>query len=391
MDDVLEDDGLRLVDVLLEEALATAAAATVRPRRRWLAAAVALFGTLVVFGVGWFARVARDAATAPTQPPQEPGHVRPAPPSLPANAVRLRVLDREDEPVHAFVLGLRQVLPGQALSFAGVPSFPDRAVAARDLDGDALVIQGLPDGEFVLQVTADRDARARSAPLRVGAGQAPAEVTVRLWAGGELHGQVRDAAGNPVAGAVVATGPDTDFDFRSDAYAMIRPMLPDVVTVAQTRTDADGRYALPRLATGRYQLCIEHPDHCAGIVRALVVADEQPLDVPPVALDRGAVVEGIVAGAGAQPGAVKVTIMRPVPAGATAPAAPFPFAMTVAADAQGRYRFDRRLAPGSYEICAYRAAEGNALLQAAAIRQGARPLVVAPGQDRIEQGLELPR
>ncbi|MBK8096178.1 MAG: carboxypeptidase regulatory-like domain-containing protein [Planctomycetes bacterium] len=390
MADVLEDDDLRLIDVLLEEALAQPAAAAIGHRRRWLAAAVVLFGAMVVAGVGWFAR-SHDHVATPQPQPEQPVDVDPAPaPPTPAmNVVKLRVLDRSGAAVRTFSLGLRQCIAGQPLLFAAVKAFPDRTITEKDFDGDQAVIRDLPDGEFVLQITADREARTRSTPFRTG-GATPFEVTVQLTAGGELHGQVNTVAGTPIAGATVATGPDTDLDYRGDAFATMSALLPDVVTVTQAVTGADGRYRLPRLATGKYQLRIEHADHCGHVVRALAVTDEQPIEVPPAVLERGALVEGSVTGADAQPGTAKVTITRLAAAGGAVPIA-IPFAMTVPTDERGRFRFRHRLTPGDYRIGAWRGVADNPLQQAAAMQRAARPLRVDAGQERIEQDLELPR
>lgn len=87
-DTVLGDDGLRLLDVLLEEeTLASAAAvpaAIVAPTRNWLRAIAALLGVAVVVATSWLAVCTQTAA--PADAPQDPA---PAPRAVPFDSVRL--------------------------------------------------------------------------------------------------------------------------------------------------------------------------------------------------------------------------------------------------------------------------------------------------------------
>lgn len=390
MNEVLEDDDLRMVDVLLEETLAPVA--TAPPRRRWLAAAAILFGLAVVVGVRMLA--GGGAAEVPAvQPPHQPQqHVgdKQATVALPANAVRLRVLDSHGGPVQEFTLGLRQAFAGQPLLFGMVKQFADRRVEPRAFAGDFTVIDGLPEGDFVLQVTADRDARTRSQAFHVG-GAPVADITVKLSAGGVLTGRVIDDAGKPVVGAQVSSDASNNLDPDDPMLAAFRNLLPDVVTKASARSDSGGRYRLPQLASGRYALCVDHPDYCRGTLRDLVVADEAPVEVPALALRRGAIVEGLVTATGAATEAIKVTISTPqaqVLAATQAGVNPALFSMTTTV-VQGRFRFERRVPPGTYEITAYRPVPGNPLGQVAAMRQSVRELIVDAEKDRVEQDFQL--
>ncbi|HLQ38850.1 MAG TPA: carboxypeptidase-like regulatory domain-containing protein [Planctomycetota bacterium] len=395
MNDLLEDDELRIVDVLLEEAMAGAATPAKRPRRRWLAAVVVLLGSIVVAGVSLLSGGGAGERSVGSRV-QDPDKTRatdahPAPPAPAPNMVRLRVIDSHGEPVKAFTLGLRRSFTDRPLQFATVKEFPDRAITARDFDGDFVLIRNLPDGEHVLQITASQDARTRSAPFTVVGSAQLADLTVQLTRGGVLTGRVGDAAGKPIAGALVSSYLDTDLDPGSDSFALIRKLLPDVVTVTSARTDAAGRYQLPLLASGRYLLRVEHPDFCSSIVRHLLVADETPIEVPPIMLARGAIVEGKVVVAG-QTGQVKVTISTPQQVATDVkPGYYFAFTLSTVVDDHGHFRFERRLPPGNYEISAYRSIPNNPLGEiAAAMRQTARPLTVEVGQDRIQQDFELP-
>lgn len=97
-DTVLGNDGLRLLDVLLEEeALASAAtcpAAIVVPTRHWLRAIAALLGIAVVVATSWFAM--RSDAPTPATSPQDPApapapRVVPFDPALLPRVVSVRV------------------------------------------------------------------------------------------------------------------------------------------------------------------------------------------------------------------------------------------------------------------------------------------------------------
>jgi len=76
-DDVIEDDALRLVDVLLEEELAAPAAPASSRRARWLAAAAILFGLSVVAGVRWLH--GHDKEVVPASQHQEQQQPQPDP------------------------------------------------------------------------------------------------------------------------------------------------------------------------------------------------------------------------------------------------------------------------------------------------------------------------
>jgi hypothetical protein len=174
-------------------------------------------------------------------------------------------------------------------------------------------------------------------------------------------------------------------------FEMFRTMMPEKHTTSTTRTDAQGRFKLSKLAFADYMIRASHPDYCEGTAIDLKLEGEgQSVDAGVITLALGAVVEGTATIAGQPAGQVKITISTPMtaenlpqPGQPAKPAKPL-FNATVQTDNDGRFRLLKRVPPGKYKATAQRPSAGGdpfgALLD---IRETEREILVAPGQDLV--------
>jgi RNA polymerase sigma factor (sigma-70 family) len=170
--------------------------------------------------------------------------------------------------------------------------------AARPIGGATVEVRGLIEARG--QTGGDGVVRLAGVgpgwrPLRVeAAGFAPVaqmlvvepgprvqRVTVRLATGVPVAGRVLGPDGQPVAGARVWARSS------SEPFAAVAPELDAV------ESDAAGRWRLPALAAGTYQLAAAHPDHAPGVSRPTVVG-RVPVDGVELRLEAGGRLAGQV-------------------------------------------------------------------------------------------------
>lgn len=138
----------------------------------------------------------------------------------------------------------------------------DAAATVTAGGGGVFLLANLPSGP--VRVTA---AAPGYASVLVGDLEAPPatgrRVEVALERGAEIAGEVRDAAGAPIEGALVSA-----------------PFPP----VASARTDAAGRFTLKGLASGNHELVARHPAYQAKSTPPIAVAAEEPPSAEPVVI-----------------------------------------------------------------------------------------------------------
>jgi beta-lactamase regulating signal transducer with metallopeptidase domain len=185
--------------------------------------------------------------------------------SAPAGGViRGRVVDGQGQPlVGASITGELTIhtllfpFPGAyQLMYTGF-----RFNRTTDADG-RFEVERLTKGEYELKIAAP----ARASQVRkigIGPDFKPVEFDVILDQGDSITGVVRDASGQPIAGASVF--PEAWYS-RSpeDGDGITRPAGPDTVT-----TDAEGRYRIGSLRQGRYNLEISAPRHKKQMLEAV--------------------------------------------------------------------------------------------------------------------------
>lgn len=313
--------------------------------------------------------------------------------------VKLRVLASNGNPVKAYRISLTRYFPNNPAGVGKVLDFPDTNVNPGDypseFGGDWAVVRGLPPGEFRFQVEDKAHAKTLSPPFTVVEGGAPPEVTVELTLGGSIVGTVVDDQGKPVANAVVTTdmngGPAADLGFLD----LFRSMMPEKHTKSTTRTDAQGRFRVNKLAFADYMIRVAHPDYCEG--SALNIKVESPgqiIDTGVVQLSRGAVVEGVTTVAGVPSGQIQITVSTPFndqlnQKDANGRPLQAMFHAKVISGGDGTYRLLKRVPPGTYKITASRQGAENPFSTIIDMKESERQLVVAPGQDRIVMDFNL--
>ena len=304
-------------------------------------------------------------------------------------SVRLRVRLPTGAPVRNFHANLRRFYAERGGQIAFVADVPGQRVRLDDRT-DFAEIDGIPDGTFVFQVASEGFATTLSPPFTIDQAVRRSDVDVVLTTGATLAGQVLDESGRPLAEATVTTEPDGAM-MDSPTWRMLAGAVPDRITIATTNTDADGRFELPLLAFGDYQLQIRHPDTCwtrePGI--RLTVPARQTL--APIRLLRGSVVTGRATIGGAIAPRMKIVLTSPSNrAGQPTDG----FRLETLAEPDGRFRFPRRVPPGMYELRAAvvdtHDSPGGHFRHLRQLQRSAVGLAVTAGQDRIERDIDLP-
>lgn len=270
------------------------------------------------------------------------------------------------------------------------PDVPDQRVR---LDGlsDAVEIAGVPPGTYVLQVAVPGYAKSLSAPFVVQPDSGRLDVEVTAHRGVRLLGRLFDGNGAPLADATLTTQiagalPDNPF-WRAFAGAS-----PDKATRATTKSRGDGSFEIPNLSLAKYDLVVDHPEHCRTVVRNLELWQPGEFVVPPMRLAVGTLVRGAVAVDGKIPGQVKV-ILTSTAAPAVGPARD-PVRLEAVTDARGQFVMPRRVPAGEYEVRGLVLTPGEADTQAIhqllQMQRSAQTLVIAPGQGEAICDLALP-
>jgi len=316
-------------------------------------------------------------------------------------SVKLRVLAANGQPAKAYRIGLMRHFPQSPQSIGRVMEWADRSVTPgdfpRDWGGEFALIKGLPTGDFRFQITENNHAKTMSQPFTVVEGGEPVEVIAQLTLGGTITGVVQDDRGRPVANATVSSDMNGGLAAGTGIFEMFRTMMPEKHTTSSTRTNAQGRFKLSKLAYADYMIRASHPDYCEGTAIDLKLETEgQAVDAGVITLALGAIFEGTATIGGQPAGQVKITISTPMtvenlpqPGQPDKPAKPL-FNATVQTDNDGRFRLLKRVPPGKYKATAQRPSAGGdpfgALLD---IRETEREVQVAPGQDMVTVAFAL--
>jgi uncharacterized GH25 family protein len=307
-------------------------------------------------------------------------------------SARARVRDPDGRVLDRYLLGVRRWFPHGGGQIGNLPNVPDVSVRPEDLLDGAATLTGMDPGtdqeraEYVFQVQADGFARTLSNPFEVSANGAPL-IEITVTRGAVLLGQVLDEAGRPVADAEVVTqgeGSVEDGPLRN----LFAGIAPDKITRAKARTDHQGNFRLERLAFADYQLKVQHPDYCDGIVHGLQLSSPTEQRLPPIVLVHGTVVRGTTSVDGVRSGQVKVV----VDADPSVVDAGYLHAETVS-NQDGTFVLQKRLPPGSYEIKAAQlasdAAHPDIFRQILQMKQTSVSLELRRGQDIAEHSLNI--
>ncbi|HEB53688.1 MAG TPA: carboxypeptidase regulatory-like domain-containing protein [bacterium] len=276
-------------------------------------------------------------------------------------------------------------------NIGAVPGVPDQRVR---LDGatDHAEVAGIPAGVFVCEVEADGFAKTLSRPFRYPPEGAAAGSVVRLAVtadeGFTLHGRVVDADGNPLRDAVVTTQVDGSWP-DSPLIRTFLNAVPVKISRRTARTDGQGRFTLARLARASYQVQVEHPDGCRALIRHIDGNRGGERTLPPIPLARGSLVQGQVTVGGKVSGQVKVLLTTP-------PKTPAEQSLRLktVTNGEGRYRFVRRIPPGSYVLRATPVggspADAEVFTQIVNLRDSKTEFTVPAGRDVVTIDLDVP-
>jgi hypothetical protein len=313
--------------------------------------------------------------------------------------MKLRVLAANGSPVKAYRISLTRYFPSNPAGVGKVLDFPDRNVNPSDypaeFQGEWAVVRGLPPGDFRMQVEDRNHAKTLSPPFSIVEGGQTPEVVVELTLGGTIVGTVVDERGQPVPDAVITTDMNSGVAADIGFLDIFRSMMPEKHSKAQTRTDAQGRFRISKLAFCDYMLRVAHPSYCEGTALNIKLETAgQVADAGVVQLTRGAIVEGLTTIGGSPSGQIQVQVSTPFtdqmnqkdPNGKPLLTM---FNSKAISDGDGHYRLLKRVPPGTYKITAARQGAENPFVGMIDMKDSEQQLVVTPGQDRIEINLNL--
>jgi len=132
-------------------------------------------------------------------------------------------------------------------------------------DAGRYEFDALPLGTYTVYAEAPGLANRMGLDVSLPADAPEQTVDFDLTPGGAVAGRVRDAEGQPLAGAWVATFAPAD----------VPRVLRGGLSVQGVRTAADGTYHLGPLAPGTYDLIVSVPGRPAPVRRAVVVEEEK--------------------------------------------------------------------------------------------------------------------
>src|SRR5690606_7220033 len=264
-------------------------------------------------------------------------------------SVRLFVVAKSGQRVRRYDAVLKNWF-GEQSTYGNLPGVPVQKVHPRDLASDgSYTFGGLNPGNYALEIHAQGFAKAFSEPFTITAGGTQPEVSVELSEGGRIVGQVIGEEGQPVAGVTISTMPN---DLQDNALLdMFGPMIPYNITRTGGRTNAAGRFDLPLLIPGTYQLKIEHPDHYVVYQKDIEVVEGAPTELQPLRISRGTRVFGTARVDGVPTAQLRINVSStPDPNGGQTNT----FQAQAVTDDQGRFELPKRLPPGHYQASAGR-------------------------------------
>lgn len=297
---------------------------------------------------------------------------------------RVRVRASNGKAINAFhVSVLRHFKQNDSLGAAH--DIPPRAVQRRDLDSDgAFTFTGMNPGDYAFEINTGGYAKTRSDVFTIAPNTEPALIDVTMKNGGKIVGQVFAPDGSPLQGVQVSTLPPkfVEVPFLRD----LQHLMTTEISRATVKTNEEGRYVLSQLAPANYKLKFTHADAFDAFVNDVVVADEQTTQCEPVKLAPGTLVYGTILVDG-QPGVgVKVSISatpkQAEPGKPPVAIATIGFAEEAVTDAEGKYRFKRRVPPGDYTLRAGR--QGGNIFAAMVDFQKTEQKVTFQQQDSFE-------
>jgi hypothetical protein len=290
---------------------------------------------------------------------------------------RLRALLPNGRPLHVYDLSVLSYDAGR--DRVGRSKVPDRKV--QNPLSDVVDVGGVPPGDYVVAVQAERTARTFSPPFSVARVGEPQLIEVVVNEGGAITGILLGTSGEPVAGATVQTRSSGHVD--NPLTAMLQPLVVERTTSTQATSEAGGRFVVPRLTPGSYQIKITHPDYVAAEVDAIEVAQGQSVALGTIQLMQGTTVAGRVLVDGRPAAQVRVAVQPVYKEGVKLELFE---AMT---DPDGRFQLERKLPAGDYVVTAAQSAVADPFEKLRQTTKSRTELRLTPGQARRDLELFL--
>lgn len=320
---------------------------------------------------------------------------------VPRGRAGVRVLAADGSALRRYRLAVRRWFEAGGGQIGTVRDVPERVVRI-DPPAEVAFVDGLEDGDFVFQVEADGHVATLSPPLRIDATRRHAEVTVQMHRGGAISGIVLGADGRPLAGARVRTEPDGAQE-ENPVWRMLQAMTPDRITRAETTTGADGSFVLRPLAHARYQLAVDHAEHCRALRAGVEITEDRTETAAPFRLVRGCAVAGRAVAAGLPAAQIQVVLtpLRNDPdTGQPLPAAPAGSSdetsvarVEAVTNQEGRFELPRRIPPGVYELrgvsLSGAGSGADAFQKILQMKKSSVRLEIGPGQPSAEVELRI--
>jgi hypothetical protein len=283
------------------------------------------------------------------------------------------VRDDAGDPVSEFSLVLMRGFPNRESVLTG-DLRPFRAADGR------FVFDDLEPGTWAFQARAPGFAPTTSEAVELSRDEDPPEIEITMETGGTLRGVVRRADGSPVEGALVRLNEDGFID--SPLNGLFSDPSSKVDKPLKRRTNAKGRFVLPHVPPGIYQVAVSHHQTAPFARNGVEVFADDVQENPELVLELPA------------PGSIEGRAFdenrRMVPHSRVQLASSNGFVESVTTDDTGYFRFDN-LAGGQYSLTLYPQAKdgetANPFLSLALAQKSLKQLRLLDGQAMT--GVEL--
>ena len=207
--------------------------------------------------------------------------------------VVLHVADGTPQPLPGVAIQLLGQDPGDGVAPHEDPR-PVRFTVATEEDG-RFTLPDVPAGtSFVLLLDHVPYRRIVMRGLAVHADQTTDVGTLTLGAPTTLHGEVVDAKGRPVAGAIVRVLRDQSRRSSFDARRALFELQNEEGHLAESRAEGTGQFAIRDLPPGRYVLRASAAGYATTFRRDVLVTVDENSSAVRVVMDAGAGLEGRV-------------------------------------------------------------------------------------------------
>ncbi len=229
--------------------------------------------------------VSCDGYSTATKPRVEAGSANVELVVLPQGSISGQVFDeRTGKPVTSFEIYVMRSLNGRPPARTGQ--------SQRFEDGAGLFeIGGMDPNSYIVEARAKGYAPSRSTECTVARGEVASGIRVPMSRGGIVAGRLTDSDGKAMGGIRVSLN-ENKFKWNP-VHDLLNRMSKDTGDIKRRgRTDEDGRFEIPLVVPGTYQISAKSPDHAGLEMNDIEVIKDQTTDLGTLVMVRGGVVEG---------------------------------------------------------------------------------------------------